>query len=80
MGVMACSRKGCNHILCDTYISEIGYICGECKQEFKEWLTNNNYSPKNKDEATKLLDEFTDTYKESTTSDPNFNIDEFLKQ
>jgi hypothetical protein len=35
MGVMNCSRKGCDNIMCDTYVSEVGYICNECKQEFE---------------------------------------------
>lgn len=34
MGVMSCSRKNCTNIMCDTYISNIGYICDECKHEF----------------------------------------------
>jgi len=33
MGVMECSRKGCENILCGMYSSEYGYICGECFEE-----------------------------------------------
>ena len=40
MGVMSCSRKGCENILCDTYIPDIGYICTSCKEEFKEKYPN----------------------------------------
>ena len=34
MGVMNCTRKGCDNIMCQTYIPEIGYICGDCQREF----------------------------------------------
>ena len=33
MGVKACSRKGCNNIMCDRYSSTFGYICDECFEE-----------------------------------------------
>lgn len=35
MSVMSCSRTGCDNIMCDTYVSGIGYICNECQEEFK---------------------------------------------
>lgn len=34
MGVMQCHRKGCENIMCDTYINSVGYICSDCKYEF----------------------------------------------
>ena len=33
MGVLACSRNGCENIMCDRYSSEFGYICYECFEE-----------------------------------------------
>lgn len=36
MGVMSCSRKECENIMCDLYIPIIGYICHECKGEFMD--------------------------------------------
>jgi len=38
MGVMNCSRKDCNEIMCQTYIPSVGYICGDCKFEFENNL------------------------------------------
>ena len=38
MGVMACSRRDCENILCDRYSTDHGYICNECFEE----LVNNN--------------------------------------
>lgn len=33
MGVKGCNRTGCDHILCDRYSTEFGYICGECFED-----------------------------------------------
>lgn len=30
---MECNRNYCDHILCDHYSSEHGYLCNECFQE-----------------------------------------------
>lgn len=38
MGVLACDRKGCENIMCDYYVPEVGYICYECKDEFTAFL------------------------------------------
>ncbi len=36
MGVMSCHRNGCESIMCDTYIYDVGYICVDCQKEFKQ--------------------------------------------
>lgn len=41
MGVMSCSRDGCESIMCDTYINDVGYVCVGCQVEFKEYLEEN---------------------------------------
>ena len=33
MGVLACSRRGCENILCGRYSQKFGYICNECFDE-----------------------------------------------
>ena len=33
MGVMSCSRRDCEHIMCDRYSTKYGYICDECFEE-----------------------------------------------
>lgn len=43
MGVMSCYRKGCDEIMCRTYVDSIGYICSDCKGEF-ELLYPGKYS------------------------------------
>ena len=43
MGVMTCRRSSCDNIMCNTYITDIGYICTECQSEFKEYLTHKGF-------------------------------------
>lgn len=33
MGVMSCSRKNCENIMCDRYSTGAGYICNDCFDE-----------------------------------------------
>lgn len=33
MGVMECSRRCCDNILCERYSSQYGYLCDECFNE-----------------------------------------------
>jgi hypothetical protein len=33
MSVLACSRAGCEHIMCDRYSEEYGYLCEDCFEE-----------------------------------------------
>ena len=36
MSVLACSRLGCDNVMCDYYSDEHGYICWECLRELRE--------------------------------------------
>lgn len=38
MGVMSCHRRGCENIMCDTYVDAVGYVCYECQKEFENFL------------------------------------------
>jgi hypothetical protein len=42
MGVMSCVRNGCDNIMCDTYIDNIGYVCYDCQKEFKKEYDNDS--------------------------------------
>jgi hypothetical protein len=42
MGVMQCSRNGCQSILCDRYSSEFGYICEDCVMELENMAPNSD--------------------------------------
>ena len=59
MGVMGCSRKGCDNIMCDRYSDDYGYICWECFNELvssgaETNLSNfmDSYPKRNNEEAS----------------------------
>jgi hypothetical protein len=80
MGVMGCHRKDCEQIMCDTYVSDIGYICWECKSEFKEYLIEMNEDEENMSERSiKLrLKTFMDTSKDTYTEGEEMSVDDFF--
>jgi hypothetical protein len=43
MGVMPCSRKGCENILCSKYSTKYGYICDSCFAELMNTLVSIGY-------------------------------------
>lgn len=63
MGVMGCSRNGCAHILCESYIEDFGYICESCKREYVEFVRNRHgeLCDMSRGEFHKLLKEFNET-------------------
>lgn len=80
MGVMECSRIGCDEILCDTHISGIGHICNECKEDFKTYLKGNNLTPITNSGIKLALGIFMDNYKDSDVLDYPECIDEYFNQ
>lgn len=80
MGVLTCVRMGCNNILCDTYVSGIGYICEECQLEFKRYLSNNGIIAKKEGKIRRELKTFVDTWKDDyTSSNDNDAVDDFFE-
>lgn len=79
---MTCSRRECEEIMCRTYVPTVGYICSDCKTEFKEYLKNNKIYPTTDAEVTKELDVFMETSKESTIEAPlsPISIDAFFDE
>ena len=78
MGVMNCSRNSCNSIMCDTYIELFGYMCENCKKEFKQFLIdkdNINEKDMSKGEIFHELKLFNLSSKEDNK---RMSIDEFL--
>lgn len=78
MGVMSCSRPACNRIMCDTYVSNIGYVCPECQEEFKEYLGSNGLKPTTVGEIEKELEEFMKTRKGSQGNSTETTVNEFF--
>jgi hypothetical protein len=79
MGVLACVRRGCSNIMCDTYVPDIGYICEECQLEFKRYLSNNGIVTRTDDKIRRELKTFIDIYKGSYESNIETNVDDFFE-
>ena len=81
MGVMSCSKRNCDNIMCDTYVNHIGYICDNCKNEFKSWLYLQTPLYLDSDSFIKeKLSEFMDLDTESNLSkDIDNSVDKFFK-
>jgi hypothetical protein len=81
MGVMSCHRKGCNNIMCDTYIPQIGYICRECQEEFKISLQNRGFNNPTEDNIYIELISFMEKEKLFNYSyNQDENIDNFFNK
>ena len=80
MGVMTCNKRGCDNILSDTYVQSVGYVCSECKEQFKMWLQGQ--TPLYLESHSFILDkfkEFMDIDKENTNVDGVSDaVDEFF--
>lgn len=80
MGVKECSRKNCDQIMCETYISDIGYVCYECKQEFKEYLESNGIEELPEGEMLRQLKSFMKTSKDEFTQGEVIDVDDFFRR
>lgn len=79
MGVMSCHRKKCKSVMVETYVSDIGYVCRECQEEFKAWLKNKDLSPNVEGEIRALLEEFMKTDREYLL-DREISVDDFFEE
>ncbi len=64
MGVMSCHRKGCESIMCDTYVASIGYVCHDCQTEFSDLMKARGKEEGTEKELAALLEAFMNTDKE----------------
>ncbi len=80
MGVMSCSRRGCESIMCDTLIDSVGYVCSYCQEEFKDYLTENNFQLQHEGEIERELIKFMKTDKNSFTKGKKISVDTFFDQ
>ena len=78
MGVMYCHRNGCNNIMCHTYISDIGYICYNCQQEF---LNTKGCKFESRPQFIKKLKKFMNKEKEfKQDEDLMFDAEEYFRK
>jgi hypothetical protein len=80
MGVMDCSRKDCDNIMCDTYIQSVGYVCFDCQSEFKTYLKKNSLDPKTEGQIKRDLENFMTTSKDLYVDGEEITIDDFFNK
>ncbi len=80
MGVKSCSRKNCGSPMCDIYIPKIGYVCDDCKREFKTYLEENNLEPKTDKEIETELEKFMGTNKGQHLPGKIMSVDDFFNE
>ncbi len=78
MGVLSCSRKDCDNIMCDTYVDGIGYICFDCQREFKEYAEKEIKDLNTEGKIKRALEKFIGTSKDSFSEGKNITIDDFF--
>lgn len=81
MGVLNCSRRCCDNIMCNTYVRSVGYVCDDCQEEFKEYLLQENISLHNDYSINKELEKFMDTDKGSFSkkNKTEMDVNEFFR-
>ncbi len=80
MGVMSCHRNRCENIMCHTHINGIGYICDECQEEFKDFLSSKGIVVESEGEIKRQLKKFMESEKGEYTKGRNMDIDEFFNE
>lgn len=76
---MSCSRVWCESIMCNTYITGVGYVCHECQQEFKDYLESSGKDELTKGEMLKELKEFIRTDKGTHVKGEKTSVEDFFK-
>lgn len=78
MGVMECSRNGCDHILCECYSHTYGYLCYDCLCELKQFVKTSLISLPH---ATipELIEKFMDMEKDEEVT-CCFDVDEYINR
>jgi len=79
MGVMSCSRTACDNIMCNTYVDGVGYVCNDCQNEFKEYLSKEGINATTEGEIRRALEKFMETRKDDYTLGNEMNVNEFFK-
>jgi hypothetical protein len=79
MGVMSCSRPGCPQIMCDICVDGVGYVCYECRKEFKDYLEKEGLSPQTEGEIKRELQKFMATEKGQYDMGKPMTVNEFFE-
>jgi len=65
--------------MCDTYVNGIGYVCNDCQNEFKEYLSKEGIKATTEGEIHRALKAFMETRKEVHTQGKKMDVNEFFK-
>ena len=79
MGVMSCSRKDCENIMCRTHVDGVGYICDECESEFKEYIEKKGLHLDIEGQIKRELDKFMNTSKDLYVEGKEISVDDFFR-
>lgn len=66
--------------MCETYIDSIGYVCGECQYEFREYLIAQGIEAKTEGQILRALEKFIETRKGDFSEGPEISVDDFFRQ
>lgn len=81
MSLLNCIRKNCDEIMCRTYIPNIGYICRECKNEFKFYISNKGTKIISEQQIRDELESFMTTYKHTFNAEIHeIDIEAFFEE
>lgn len=78
MGVLTCGRKGCDEIMCQTYVDDIGYICDECQSEFNATIGNDDDNVFSQGEIVRELTKFMVIRKDIYLKDEKMSVVDFF--
>lgn len=77
---MACDRKGCESIMCDTCVDGAGYVCNSCQAEFKEYVESKKIDVSTEGKIKRELNAFMNTEKDSYSEGSEMSVDNFFNQ
>ena len=66
--------------MCDTYIQSIGYICSDCKSEFKDYLQKNGLNPTTEGQINMELEKFMVISKDQYVDGKDTTVDDFFNE
>lgn len=80
MGVMACSRSGCDTVMCNICIDGIGYVCYYCKTEFEKYLREENIKAETEFEICRELKKLMKTTRNDCDNESPMSVSEFFSK
>ena len=81
MSVLSCARPDCDNVMCKTYVPFVGYICRDCKNEFKNYVYfQKDIIVDSKSSTMIALEKFMETRKGDYDKGHEVDVDEFFEE